>query len=129
MSTEEIRSLLEARYDAGFVTDIEQDFAPPGLDESTIRFISNKKNEPPWLLDWRLKAFAHWRRMREPTWAKVDYKPIDYQAISYYAAPKHKPKLESLDEVDPKLLETYEKLGIPLDEQKRLGERGGGRGF
>ena len=117
-ATAEIESLLKKRYDAGFVTDIEQDFAPPGLDESTIAFISAKKEEPPWLLEWRLAAFERWKRMREPRWAKVDYPEIDYQSISYYAAPKEKPKLNSLDEVDPKLLETYEKLGIPLHEQK-----------
>jgi Fe-S cluster assembly protein SufB len=107
-------------YKYGFVTDIEQEFAPPGLNEDTIRFISAKKNEPQWLLDWRLKAFAHWQTMKEPDWVFLPYgyeKP-DYQAISYYAAPKAKPK--SLDEVDPALLETYEKLGIPLSEQKVL---------
>ncbi|MGE0787210.1 MAG: Fe-S cluster assembly protein SufB [Sandaracinaceae bacterium] len=119
-STTEIDRLLEKRYDAGFVTDIEQDVAPPGLNEDTVRFISAKKDEPAWMLAWRLKAFAHWQRMKEPTWAKVSYPKIDYQAISYYAAPRNKPKLESLDEVDPKLLETYAKLGIPLDEQKLL---------
>ncbi|MEC7526324.1 MAG: Fe-S cluster assembly protein SufB [Myxococcota bacterium] len=119
-STEQIDQLLDKKYEAGFVTDIEQEFAPPGLTEDTIRLISSKKEEPEWLLAWRLKAFRHWQRMKEPTWAKVDYPAIDYQAISYYAAPKQKPKLESLDEVDPKLLETYEKLGIPLHEQKML---------
>jgi len=119
-STEEIEGLLSKSYEAGFVTDIEQEFAPPGLDEDIIRFISAKKEDPPWLLEWRLKAFRHWQRMKEPTWAKVDYADIDYQSICYYAAPKVKPQLESLDEVDPKLLETYEKLGIPLHEQKML---------
>ena len=119
-ATHEIQELLDTGYKAGFVTDIEQDIAPPGLDEDTIRLISSKKEEPAWLLEWRLKAFGLWKRMREPTWAKVHYPDIDYQAISYYAAPKVKPKLESLDEVDPKLLETYEKLGIPLHEQKML---------
>ncbi|MBX3272417.1 MAG: Fe-S cluster assembly protein SufB [Sandaracinaceae bacterium] len=117
---QDIEGILAKRYDAGFVTDIEQDTAPPGLDEGTIRMISGKKEEPSWLLDWRLEAFARWRRMREPRWAKVEYPAIDYQAISYYSAPKQKPKLESLDEVDPKLLETYAKLGIPLHEQKLL---------
>ncbi|MCB9591941.1 MAG: Fe-S cluster assembly protein SufB [Sandaracinaceae bacterium] len=117
---QDIEGLLAKRYDAGFVTDIEQDTAPPGLDEDTIRFISAKKEEPAWLLEWRLKAFTHWKRMREPKWAKVSYPEIDYQAISYYSAPKQKPKLESLDEVDPKLLDTYAKLGIPLHEQKML---------
>jgi len=107
-------------YKYGFVTDIEQDFAPPGLNEDIVRFISAKKNEPQWLLDWRLKAFAHWKTMTEPAWPFLPYGygPIDYQSISYYAAPKRAPK--SLDEVDPKLLETYEKLGIPLSEQKAL---------
>jgi Fe-S cluster assembly protein SufB len=107
-------------YKYGFTTDIDQEFAPPGLDEGTIRFISAKKEEPQWLLDWRLKAFAHWQTMRHPEWVFLPYgyeKP-DYQGISYYAAPKARPK--SLDEVDPKLLETYEKLGIPLSEQKVL---------
>jgi Fe-S cluster assembly protein SufB len=120
MSTEQIDRILAKRYDAGFVTDIEQDFAPPGLDESTIRFISAKKDEPEWLLEWRLHALRHWLRMKEPTWAKVSYAPIDYQGISYYAAPKQKVQPQSLDEVDPKLLETYAKLGIPLHEQKLL---------
>jgi Fe-S cluster assembly protein SufB len=120
-STEHVHELLRRDYDAGFVTDIEQDYAPPGLDESIIRFISHKKGEPEWLLDWRLKAYKHWLTMREPTWAKVRYEPIDYQSVSYYAAPKSdddRPK--SLDEVDPKLLETYEKLGIPLHEREAL---------
>jgi Fe-S cluster assembly protein SufB len=120
-STDHVHELLRRDYDAGFITDIEQDYAPPGLDESTIRFISHKKNEPEWLLEWRLKAFRHWLTMKEPTWAKVRYEPIDYQSVSYYAAPKSdddRPK--SLDEVDPKLLETYEKLGIPLHEREAL---------
>ncbi len=116
----DIEELLEQRYAAGFVTDIEMDIAPVGLDEGTIEMISAKKEEPAWLLEWRLKSFRHWRRMKEPRWAKVDYTPIDYQSISYFAAPKSKPKLDSLDDVDPKLLETYEKLGIPLHEQMML---------
>jgi Fe-S cluster assembly protein SufB len=120
MSTQQIDQLLSKRYEAGFVTDIEQEFAPPGLDESIIRFISSKKDEPAWLLDWRLSAFRHWQRMKEPRWAKVSYPPIDYQASSYYAAPKIKEAPKSLDEVDPKLLETYQKLGIPLHEQQML---------
>jgi len=107
-------------YKYGFVTDIESDVAPMGLDESTIRFISAKKDEPEWLLEWRLKAFRQWQRMKEPDWAKVDYPKIDYQGIHYYSAPKQKPKLNSLDEVDPELLATYEKLGIPLKEQELL---------
>ena len=108
-------------YQAGFVTDIESDTLPPGLNEDVIRHISARKDEPDWLLQWRLEAFRHWQTMSEPRWAAVDYPPIDYQAISYYSAPKSKedgPK--SLDEVDPKLLETYEKLGIPLREQEML---------
>jgi len=108
-------------YEAGFVTDIETDTLPPGLNEDVIRHISAKKDEPEWLLNWRLEAFRHWLTMTEPHWAHVNYKPIDFQSISYYSAPKSKddgPK--SLDEVDPKLLETYEKLGIPLREQEML---------
>lgn len=119
-STQAIDQFLGRRYEAGFVTDIEQEFAPPGLNEDIIRFISAKKDEPEWLLEWRLKAYRHWLRMKEPTWAKVSYPPIDYQASSYYAAPKLREAPKSLDEVDPKLLETYEKLGIPLHEQKML---------
>ena len=116
----DIQRFLQRDYEAGFVTDIEQEFLPPGLDENTVKFISAKKNEPKWLLDWRLRAFHHWQRMREPQWAKVDYPPIDYQAISYFAAPKQKEAPKSLDEVDPELLRTYEKLGIPLREQEML---------
>ena len=104
----------------GFVTDIEEDRLPPGLDEGTIRFISAKKEEPEWMLEFRLKAFQTWKKMKEPNWAHLDYPKIDFQAIAYYSAPKQRKKLESLDEVDPKLLETYEKLGIPLHEQKML---------
>ena len=117
-STSHIDELLRQGYAAGFVTDIEQDYAPPGLDESIIAFISAKKNEPPWLLESRLKAYHHWRTMPTPAWANVSYPPIDYQAISYYAAPKKKP--QSLDEVDPEILATYEKLGIPLAERAAL---------
>ena len=106
-------------YKAGFVTDIEQETFPPGLDEAVIHEISKRKNEPAWLLEWRLRAYKRWLDMPEPTWAKVDFEPIDYQAISYFASPKgDKPK--SLDEVDPELLKTYEKLGIPLHEQEVL---------
>jgi Fe-S cluster assembly protein SufB len=119
-STPQIDEILAKRYDAGFVTDIEEDRAPPGLNEDIIRFISAKKEEPEWLLEWRMKAYRHWLKMKEPKWAKVDYPEIDYQAITYYSAPKQRPQLDSLDEVDPKLLETYEKLGIPLEEQKML---------
>ena len=125
--TEILEEFARREYQHGFVTDIEADSAPPGLDEETIAFISGKKEEPEWLLEWRLKAFRNWQRMQDPTrrkpserWAMVDYPEIDYQAISYYSAPKQKPQLESLDEVDPELLATYEKLGIPLAEQKML---------
>lgn len=107
-------------YKYGFVTDIEQEKLPPGLDEGVVRFISEKKNEPDWLLAYRLKAFSHWKTLTEPQWALVHYPDIDFQSISYYAAPKSKKKLDSLDEVDPEILETYNKLGIPLDEQKML---------
>jgi Fe-S cluster assembly protein SufB len=107
-------------YEAGFATDIESDKAPKGLSEDIIRFISAKKEEPQWLLDWRLKAYRKWLEMPEPDWAKVDFPQIDYNDAYYYAAPKTQDKPKSLDEVDPKLLETYEKLGIPLKEQKIL---------
>ncbi len=107
-------------YKWGFVTDIETDSAPPGLNEDIIRFISAKKGEPDWLCEWRLKAYRQWLTMTEPTWPNVRYPPIDYQAIVYYAAPKKLPKLKSLDELDPKLRETYDRLGIPLEEQKLL---------
>jgi Fe-S cluster assembly protein SufB len=110
---------LEA-YKHGFVTDVEQEFAPAGLSADTVRFISAKKGEPDWLLDWRLQALERWQAMDEPTWAKVDYVPADYQALHYYAAPKTKEGPKSLDEVDPKILETYAKLGIPLREQEVL---------
>ena len=106
-------------YKYGFVTDIESETLPPGLDEDVVRFISTKKEEPQWLLDWRLKAYRHWLKMKEPVWAKVHYHDIDYQDIIYYSAPKKK-ELQSLDEVDPELLRTYDKLGIPLEEQKML---------
>ena len=119
-SNQVIHELANRRYEAGFVTDIESDTAPPGLDESVIRMISAKKGEPEWLLDWRLAAFARWKEMTEPEWAHVEYPKIDFQAISYYSAPKQVKKLESLDEVDPELLRTYDKLGIPLHEQKLL---------
>ena len=125
--TEILEEFARREYQHGFVTDIEADSAPPGLDEEIIAFISRKKEEPEWLLEWRLKAYRNWQRMQDPTrrkpserWAMVDYPEIDYQAISYYSAPKQKPQLESLDEVDPELLATYEKLGIPLEEQKML---------
>lgn len=107
-------------YKYGFVTDIEQDMLPKGLDEGTVRFISEKKNEPEWLLEWRLKAYRHWLTMTEPNWQNVNYPPIDYQDIIYYAAPSYKPKLESLDELDPAIKNTYDRLGIPLEEQMIL---------
>jgi Fe-S cluster assembly protein SufB len=115
-----IEQLVKQGYKYGFFTDVEQEIAPKGLSEETIRLISAKKEEPEWLLEWRLKAFRHWQKMKEPTWANVKYPPIDYQAISYYAAPKSKDRPKSLDEIDPKIRETYEKLGIPLGEQKLL---------
>jgi Fe-S cluster assembly protein SufB len=109
-----------ATYDAGFVTDIETDFAPKGLNEDTVRFISAKKSEPEWLLEWRLKAYRTWLEMEEVDWAKLDIPPIDFQDAYYYAAPRAKPQLGSLDEVDPEILRVYEKLGIPIEEQKVL---------
>ena len=113
-------SVMNKSYEHGFVTDIESDTLPPGLNEDVIRFISAKKNEPEFLLNWRLRAYRHWLTMDEPTWAQVNFNPVDYQAISYYSAPKPKKKLQSLDEVDPEILETYNKLGIPLHEQKMM---------
>ena len=115
-----LESHLESEYKYGFVTDIETDDLPPGLSEDTIRLLSAKKNEPEWMLEYRLQAYRHWLTLKEPTWADVNYPKVDFQAISYYSAPKVKPKLESLDEVDPDLIETFKKLGIPLGEQKRL---------
>ena len=109
-----------ADYEHGWSSDIEQDFAPKGLSEDTVRFISAKKNEPEWMLEWRLKAYRHWLTMTPPDWAKLNVPPIDYQDAYYYAAPKAKAKLGSLDEVDPEILRVYEKLGIPLEEQKVL---------
>ena len=108
------------KYKYGFSTKIEVDKAPKGLNEDIIRFISQKKDEPKWMLDWRLEAFKKWKRMEKPNWAKVSFPDIDFQDIYYYAAPKAKKKLNSLNEVDPELLKTYEKLGIPLNEQKML---------
>ena len=119
-STNTIEQLANREYKWGFVTSIEADEAPKGLNEDIIRFISVKKNEPEWLLEWRLKAYRHWTTMKEPHWANVHYDPIDYQDIIYYSAPKQKKSLKSLNEVDPELLRTYEKLGISLQEQERL---------
>ena len=120
-TADNLEKLVSRGYEHGFVTDIESDTVPPGLDEDVVRLISRKKNEPAFLTNWRLTAYRHWQQMREPHWAHVHYKPIDYQSISYYSAPKARtdgPK--SLDEVDPKLLETYAKLGVPLHERARL---------
>ena len=114
----ELHSLANQDYKWGFITDIEADSAPPGLDEGTIRFISHKKQEPEWLLEWRLKAYRHWLTMEEPKWAMLNYPTIDYQAMCYYSAPK--PKKKSLDEVDPELLAVYEKLGVPVQERNAL---------
>jgi len=108
------------KYKYGFVTDIEMETAPKGLSEDTVRFISAKKNEPSWMLDWRLKAYRHWLGMKDPMWAKVHYPPIDFQDSYYYAAPKQKVAPKDMSEVDPELIETYKKLGIPLEEQERL---------
>jgi len=121
MSADEkiIQEFADQEYKYGFVTEIDSDTLPPGLSEDVIRHISTKKEEPEWLLEFRLKAYRHWLKMEEPHWAKVDYPPVDYQAISFFSAPKKK-ELKSLDEVDPELLETFDKLGIPLDEQKIL---------
>jgi len=119
-STKEIEQLIGKEYDKGFVTNLEADTFLPGLNEEVIAALSAKKNEPPFMLEWRLKAYRHWLTMTPPEWAFVNFKPIDYQQISYYSAPKQNEKLKSLDEVDPELLDTYKKLGIPLEEQERL---------
>ncbi|TFG77743.1 MAG: Fe-S cluster assembly protein SufB [Thermodesulfobacteriales bacterium] len=116
----DIEKLAQQEYKYGFVTDVDQEIAPVGLNEDVIRMISAKKDEPQWLLEWRLKAYENWLTMKEPTWPNVHYSPIDYQSISYYAAPKNMPKLESLDDLDPEIKAAYDKLGIPLDEQKML---------
>ena len=114
----EIESALNRRYEAGFVTDIESESLPPGLGEDIVRAISARKEEPEWMTDWRLKAYRHWLTMTPPQWAKLKIAPIDFQAISYFSRPKNQPK--SLDEVDPKLIETYDKLGVPLHERAKL---------
>jgi len=116
--TEILEEHVDRGYEAGFVTDVDADTFPPGLDEDVIAALSAKKGEPEWMLEWRLKAYRDWLEMEEPTWANIRYEPIDYQSVSYYSAPKKKP--ESLDEIDPEILATYEKLGIPLAEQKML---------
>jgi Fe-S cluster assembly protein SufB len=121
MGSPSLDDITRSEYKAGFVTDIEQETFPPGLSEDVVRHISARKGEPSWMTEWRLKAYRHWLTMQEPTWPNVKYPPIDYQAISYYAAPKQKKDApKSLDEVDPKLLETYEKLGVPLHERAKL---------
>ena len=123
MSSTEVSKIEEfanKEYKYGFVTDIEADTLPKGLNEDIIRQLSAKKNEPEFMLEWRLKAYRHWLTMKEPNWPNVNYPQVDYQNILYYSAPKKKPTLNSLDEVDPELLEMYKKLGISLDEQKRL---------
>jgi Fe-S cluster assembly protein SufB len=120
LDNREAREAIAKDYEWGFSSDIETDFAPKGLSEDTVRFISGKKNEPEWMLEWRLKAYRAWLTMEEVDWAKLDIPAIDYQDAYYYAAPKAKPKLGSLDEVDPEILRIYEKLGIPIEEQKVL---------
>jgi Fe-S cluster assembly protein SufB len=120
VQTDTLKEATEGRYKYGFVTDVESDLAPKGLDETTVRFISAKKGEPEWMLEWRLAAFRHWKEMDEPRWARVHHPPIDYQDAYYYAAPKKKEGPKSLDDVDPELLKTYEKLGIPLHEREAL---------
>ena len=112
----EMEALIRSDYAQGFVTEIESDTLPPGLDEDVIRTISERKGEPDWMLEKRLTAYRHWLTLQEPNWAAVRHPPIDFQAISYYSSPKKKPTLESLDQVDPELLATYEKLGIPIDD-------------
>jgi len=119
-STQVVQELAGRAYKYGFVTDIEQEVVPRGLSEDVVRLISEKKGEPAWLLEWRLKAYRVWRTMTEPAWGNIKYGPIDYQNIFYYAAPKRRPSLSSLDEVDPEIRRTFDKLGIPLDEQKLL---------
>ena len=117
---EDIHEIMERDYPHGFVTDVETDTFPPGLDESIIRQLSLIKKEPDFMLEWRLTAFRHWQTLSEPQWASVHYPPVDFQSISYYSAPKQKKGPKSLDEVDPEVLRTYEKLGIPLLEQQML---------
>ena len=122
--TKYLQSVADSEYEYGFVTEIDADTAPKGLSEDTVRLISSKKGEPEWMLDWRLKAFRHWQKLAEseayPRWAHLDYPDIDFQDVSYYSAPKSKPKYNSLDEVDPELLRTFDRLGISIQEQKRL---------
>ena len=119
-ATDTIEEFVNKEYKYGFVSDIGTETIPPGLNEDVVRLISKKKNEPQFMLDWRLKASRHWLTLKEPNWQKAEYPPIDYQNVIYYSAPKPKMQLNSLDEVDPELRRTFEKLGISLDEQKRL---------
>ena len=119
-SNPDIEKYIDQNYEYGFVTDIESETIPPGLDENVIRLISSKKNEPKFLLEWRLKAFRHWQKMKTPKWAQLKIGDIDFQSISYFSKPKQKNAPKSLDEVDPELLLTYEKLGIPLHERAKL---------
>ena len=128
-TTKVFEDLAAQDYKYGFVTDVEQDIVPKGLSEDVVRLISGKKDEPAWLLEWRLKAFRAWQKMTEPAWQNVHHAPIDYQEISYYAAPKEKPKLNSLDEVDPEILATFKKLGIPARRAEAALERGRRRGL
>ena len=116
----DLQKMLDRPYKYGFQSIIESDTFPPGLDEDVVRAISVKKNEPEWMLDFRLRAFRKWQSMQEPSWSDNQYPPIDFQKLSYYSEPKKKQKKQSLDEVDPELLRTFDKLGIPLNEQKRL---------
>lgn len=116
----DLQKMLDKPYKYGFQTSIQSDTFPPGLDEGVVRAISAKKNEPEWMLDFRLRAFRKWLTMKPPLWSDNQHPPIDYQALSYYSEPKQKEKKQSLDEVDPELLKTFDKLGIPLNEQKRL---------
>src|ERR1700758_5395606 len=115
-----LEEITQSEYKYGFTSNIDTDILPPGLNEETVRFISAKKGEPEFMLEYRLKAFRHWQTMKEPHWAHLKYPEIDYQSISYYAAPKKQKVLNSLDEVDPELLRTFDKLGISLQEQMRL---------
>src|ERR1700716_1619917 len=119
-TVDQVRRIDVDQYKYGFVTDIESDKAPKGLSEDIVRFISAKKNEPEWMLAWRLDAYRRWLTMSEPKWARVNYGPIDYQDLYYYSAPKKKDGPKSLDEIDPEILKTYDKLGIPLREREAL---------
>ncbi|MEE4639368.1 MAG: Fe-S cluster assembly protein SufB, partial [Wenzhouxiangella sp.] len=119
-TAQQVEQVIQQRYKAGFYTDIDSDRIRAGLDEEIVAMISAKKDEPTWLLEWRLKAFHHWQTMVGPNWAHLNLPPIDFQKIHYYAAPKQKDRPKSLDEVDPKLLETFDKLGVPLHERARL---------